>query len=302
MKSYNTIAYPFQGKWLNIDGNNIHYLDEGQGEIILFFHPPVTSSFMYRNMIKLLSPGYRCIALDFPGFGLSSASAGFQYSIQSLADIAEKFIEILELTNFYFVMQEVGGHAAFTAIMKHPEKLKGIILTDTIIFPVSQYPKLAKMLNIINGNIFNFINSKFNLLIRISISSGFGPRKLTREERDTYLEMFNTKEKRKRTTMLLHELAAQEPLMKEIQASFETTFNDTPTLLIYGEKDSLTKLGVPYRINKMLKYAELHIIKGVEHFPHEGTPDAISGIMSNWIKLTSKWQEKQFILHNVKIK
>lgn len=300
MKSYNTIAYPFQGKWLNIDGNNTHYIDEGNGETILFFHPPVTSSFMYRNMIKLLSPGYRCIAIDFPGFGLSSASEGFQYSIKSLAEIAEKFIEILKLTNFYFVMQEVGGHAAFSAIMKHPEKLKGIILTDTIIFPVSQYPKLAKMLKIVNGNIFNFINSKFNLLIRISISSGFGPRKLTREERDTYLKMFDTKEKRKRTTMLLHELAAQEPLMKEIQASFETTFNDTPTLLIYGEKDSLTKLGVPHRISKLLKYAELHIIKGVEHFPHEGTPDAISDIISNWINLTSKWQEKQFALHNTK--
>jgi haloalkane dehalogenase len=295
MKSYNRLVYPFESKWLNIDGNNIHYIDEGQGEIILFFHPPVTSSFMFRNMIKILSPNHRCIALDFPGFGLSSAAEGFQYSIQSLADIVEKFIEKLHLRDFYFVMQEVGGHAAISAIMKHPEILKGIILTDTIIFPVSQYPKLARMLNIVNGRVFNFINSNFNLLIRLSTRSGFGPRKLTREERDTYFAMFDTREKRRRTTLLLYELAGQEKFMGEVQSAFESIFNNTPALLIYGEKDSLTKLGVPHRIKEMLRYAELHIIKGVEHFPHEGTPDEISSIIGNWVYLISKWIHKEKI-------
>jgi haloalkane dehalogenase len=239
-------------------------------------------------MIPILSSRYRCIALDFPGFGMSSVINGFQHSISSQSEIAEKFIEKLKLRQFYFVMQEVGGHAAISAIMKHPENLKGIILTDTIIFPVSQYPKLGKMLKIVNGTIFNFINSNFNLLIRISTKSGFGPRKLSRGERDTYLQMFDTKEKRKRTTKLLYELVVQENLLMKIQKAFETTFNNTPTLLIYGEKDSLTKLGVPQRIKDMLKNAELHIIKGVEHFPHEGTPEEISTIISNWIPATVK--------------
>ena len=283
MESYNYALYPFQSRWLSINGNHIHYIDEGQGEIILFFHPPIASSFMYRHMIKLLSPDHRCIAIDFPGFGLSSAIDGFQYSIQTFSVIAEKFIEKLNLKDFYFVIQEVGGHAALLAIIKHPENLKGIILTDTIIFPVSQYPKLLKMLNIVNSSVFNFINSNFNLLIKISTKSGFGPRKLTKEERDTYFEMFDTKEKRKRTTMLLHELATQETLLQKIQNAFETTLNITPTLLVYGEKDSLTKLGVPQRIKEMLKNAELHIIKGVEHFPHEGKPEDISTIINNWI-------------------
>lgn len=299
MKSYNSIVYPFQSKWLNIDGNNIHYIDEGQGEIIIFFHPPTTSSFMYRNMIKLLSPNHRCIALDFPGFGLSAAVDGFQYTIQLLADVAEKFIDKLHLTNFYFVMQEVGGHAAISAIMKHPENLKGIILADTIIFPVTQYPKLLKMLNIINGRVFNFFNSHFNLLSWISTMPGFNLRKLTRVERNTYFEMFDTREKRRRATILLYELAAQEELMDKVQSAFETTFNNTPTLLVYGDKDSLTKLGVPHRIKEMLRYAELHIIKGVEHFPHEGTPDVISSIISNWVRATSRWipqEHKQSII------
>jgi haloalkane dehalogenase len=283
MKSYNPVLYPFKSRWSNIDGNYVHYIDEGVGEIILFFHPPITSSFMYRHMIQLLSTNHRCIAIDFPGFGLSHAVDGFQYSIQTFSVIVEKFIEKLHLKDFYFVMQEVGGHAALSAIMKHPENLKGIILTDTIIFHVSQYPKLVKMLNIVNSSVFNFINSNFNLLIKISTKSGFGPRKLSKEEKAVYFEMFNTKVKRRRSTMLLHELATQEALLQNIENAFDTTFKNMPTLLIYGEKDSLNKLGVPQRIKAMLNNAELHIIMGVEHFPHEGTPEEISRIIDKWI-------------------
>ena len=93
--------------------------------------------------------------------------------------------------------------------------------------------------------------------------------------------------------MLLYELAAQEKFMGKVQSAFETIFNNTPTLLVYGEKDSLTKLGVPHRIKGILRYAEMHIIKGVEHFPHEGTPDEISRIIGNWIQLTGKWIHKE---------
>jgi pimeloyl-ACP methyl ester carboxylesterase len=83
---------------------------------------------------------------------------------------------------------------------------------------------------------------------------------------------------------LLYELVKQEPLLEKIQKAFETTFNNTPTLLVYGEKDPLNLLGVPGRIKKMMKNSELHIIKGVEHFPHEGTPEEISSIIKNWVK------------------
>jgi haloalkane dehalogenase len=103
MKLYNPVLYPFQSQWININGNVIHYIDEGKGELILFFHPPIASSFMYRHMIKSLRSGYRCVAIDFPGFGLSSITEGFELSIQSLSTIVRVFINSLRLNNFYIV-------------------------------------------------------------------------------------------------------------------------------------------------------------------------------------------------------
>jgi haloalkane dehalogenase len=283
--SYPTNLYPFQSEWISINGNSIHYIDEGKGDIILFFHPPVTSSFMYRSMIKDLSTGFRCIALDFPGFGLSEISSpAYVPSINSQAEVVDGFLKALQLPGpVYFLMQECGGHAAIKVFMKFPEKLKGIILTDTIIYPVSAYPRIKIVLSIINGRIFNFINSNYNFLIRAMTKFGIRNKKLSIEERNTYKALFNTKTIRRTSTRLLHLLVTEENLMLQIQKSFETVFNKLPTLIIYGEKDPLTAMGVPQRISDLLPNSELHFIKNEGHFPHEGDAGKMSELITAWI-------------------
>jgi len=284
IKNYDRGLYPFKSNWVRIDNNEVHYIDEGGGDTILFCHPPIASSFMYRNMIKGLSKNFRCIALDFPGFGLSRCSLDYVQSVESQASIVEHLLRYLNIDSVYLVMQEVGGHAAISVFMKHPRWLKGIILTDTIIFPVSQYPKLLKMLNIVNSKAFNLINSNFNLLIKILTTSGVKRRKMISEERLTYKAMFNTRKIRRASTILLHQLVEKEELLSRIEHAFETTFNNKPALLIYGESDSLTKLEVPQRIHALMEDSELHFIEGEGHFPHEGAPDEMNKIISAWLK------------------
>ena len=282
--SYPENLYPFQSKWATINGNRIHYIDEGKGETILFCHPPVTSSFMYRNMIKELSKNFRCIALDFPGFGLAeiALASGYTQSINSQAEVVEGFADALRLQSVYLLMQECGGHAALKVFMGQPEKLRGIIVTDTIIFPVSAYPRIKIMLALINGGIFNFINTNFNFLIRAMTKFGINNRKLSVEERNTYKAIFNTKEIRRTSTHLLHQLMAEEKLLSQIQTAFETIFNKIPALLIYGEKDALNKLGIAKRINDLLPNSELHLLENEGHFPHEGEPEKMSELIKSW--------------------
>jgi pimeloyl-ACP methyl ester carboxylesterase len=167
--------------------------------------------------------------------------------------------------------------------MQQPQLLKGLIITDTIVFPCSSYPKIKKMLKFVNGTIFNFLNINFNFLIRAMTRFGIQKRKLSKEERNVYKQMFNTKEKRRNITWLLHELVDQEKLLTVIQNSLETIFNKIPSLIIYGEKDPLTTLGIPQRIHQTLPNSELHWIKGEAHFPHEGAPQEMSSIITNWL-------------------
>jgi hypothetical protein len=74
--------YPFQSRFVEVEGNRIHYIDEGAGPTLFFVHPGVGWSFMYSDIIQELRGRFRCVALDLPGFGLSAAAPGFEHPLQ----------------------------------------------------------------------------------------------------------------------------------------------------------------------------------------------------------------------------
>lgn len=68
--------FPFESRFVELDGNVVHYVDEGSGPTLLFLHGNPTWSFEYRDVIRFLRDGFRCVAVDYPGFGLSSPTPG----------------------------------------------------------------------------------------------------------------------------------------------------------------------------------------------------------------------------------
>jgi haloalkane dehalogenase len=56
--------FPFQSRFVNIDGHTVHYVDEGSGPTLLLLHGNPTWSFVYRDVIRTLRDEFRCIALD----------------------------------------------------------------------------------------------------------------------------------------------------------------------------------------------------------------------------------------------
>ena len=56
--------YPFKGHFLDRPGGRLHFLDEGTGEPVVMLHGNPTWSFYYRNLVRALRDGYRCVAPD----------------------------------------------------------------------------------------------------------------------------------------------------------------------------------------------------------------------------------------------
>ena len=69
----------------------VHYFDEGEGPPLLLLHGNPTWSLIYREIVKGLRDRFRCIALDYPGFGLSTARNGYGYTPAEHAGIVERF-------------------------------------------------------------------------------------------------------------------------------------------------------------------------------------------------------------------
>jgi haloalkane dehalogenase len=277
--------FPFESKFINIDGNTIHYIDEGKGnETILFAHPPVGWLFIYREFIKVLSKKYRCIAFDFPGFGFSEPKKEYTYTLASQASLAEGFIKKLHLENLYVLGLDTGGPSVFTAATKMPEKIKGLLLTDTLPFPVSEYPKIGKMLGIVGSPVFSFLNVTFNLLPKLTFNFGVKNRKLSKEEKQAYIKAFNTSKKRRVATKILLQLKLEDTLMQQLKLAFTTTFSNTPILLMYGENDPLTELGIPQKAHQLFNITKLVFVEGEGHFPHEGEPIFMAKQIDLWIE------------------
>ena len=62
-------AFPFDSKYFEVNGSKIHYIEEGEGDPILFLHGNPTSNYLWRNIIPYLTKQGRCIAPDLIGMG-----------------------------------------------------------------------------------------------------------------------------------------------------------------------------------------------------------------------------------------
>src|SRR5688572_22903728 len=116
--------YPFQSNFFHIGRTAMHYIDEGEGDVILFVHGTPSWSFEYRNIIRGLSQRYRCIAIDHIGFGLSAKPADYNYNMAQHADNLERFIEHLQLRDFTMVLHDFGGPIGLQYAVNHPGNIR----------------------------------------------------------------------------------------------------------------------------------------------------------------------------------
>ena len=81
--------------FINIDGVNIHYTDEGTGPVILLLHANYANLIDWKPWVKTLSPNYRIIRMDIPGHGLTEADPLNDYSMPRTVFLIERLISSL---------------------------------------------------------------------------------------------------------------------------------------------------------------------------------------------------------------
>lgn len=129
------VLYPFESRWFESSRGCIHYVDEGNGPPILFFHGNPTWSFLYRNIVIALRDRFRCIAMDYLGFGLSDRPPGFGYKIDQHARVVGELIDHLGLDGYLTMGQDWGGPISMAASVERAYRVRGIVLGNTWFWP-----------------------------------------------------------------------------------------------------------------------------------------------------------------------
>ncbi len=132
-------SYPLESRFVNINGYRIHYVEQGQGDPVLFIHGNPTSSYIWRNILPKVAreSGKRGIALDLLGFGKSDKLEGADYSVQLHTKVLEGFIEALDLRNIILVLHDWGGPIGASYAVGHPGNIRGVALLETFLWDLS---------------------------------------------------------------------------------------------------------------------------------------------------------------------
>ena len=115
----------------SVDGLKVFYRESGDPKApsVLLLHGFPTSSHMYRELIPALADRYHVVAPDLPGFGFTDAPdrAGFIYSFDHLANVIERFTEVLGLNRYALYIFDYGAPVGFRLAMHHPARITALI-------------------------------------------------------------------------------------------------------------------------------------------------------------------------------
>ena len=101
--------FDVEHRFLDLDGARLHYVDEGRGETLLLLHGNPSWSFVYRKIIAGLRDACRCVALDYPGYGMSHAAPDYGYTPREHSQVVERFVERMGLRDLTLMGQDWGG-------------------------------------------------------------------------------------------------------------------------------------------------------------------------------------------------
>ena len=191
-------SFPFESRFAEIGGARIHYVDEGTGPVLLMVHGNPTWSFLFRHLIEGLRDRFRCIALDLPGFGLSTAPAVYGYRPDEHAEVVAAFVERLALPSFTPVVQDWGGPIGLAVASRFAERVDRLIVGNTFCWPVNGDAHFERFARLMGGPVGTFAIRNFNAFVNLLIPAGIKRHKVTGDVMAAYRRPLPTPERRMR--------------------------------------------------------------------------------------------------------
>ena len=236
------------------------YVEEGSGETLILLHGLFGALSNFGDLIEYFRRQYKVVVPMLPLLELDLLHT----SVGGIEKFVHKFIEHKSYTNIHLLGNSLGGHVALLYVLKHPENIKSLILTGSSgLFESGMgdtYPKRGD---------YEYIRTKTELTF-------YDPKMATKELVDEVFEITSNRLKVIKI-IALAKSAIRNNLGEELNEIKQ------PTLLVWGNNDTITPPFVGKEFNRLIPNSELHFIDQCGHAPMMEVPDEFNKILHQFL-------------------
>jgi pimeloyl-ACP methyl ester carboxylesterase len=272
---------PPQGRFIDIDGVRLHYVERGNGRPLVLFHGTgsMIQDFESSGLIDLAADNYRVIVFDRPGFGHSLRPRNVVWTPEAQADLFMKALDRLHVKQAIVLGHSWGASVAVALAIKHPAFVEALVLASGYFFPTARADVVALSAPAIPGlgDVVRFTISPIvsRLMWPAMLRKMFGPRSVPEKFAGFPKEMAVRPSQ-------IRASAAETALMVPAAFASSKSYDELamPMIIIAGEDDRLIDIDEQSgRLHDEVKQSKLHRIAGAGHMVQQSaTHDLMAAI------------------------
>lgn len=275
-----TLVNDPDGAFITLQNVAVYYEDKGDSDapVVLLVHGLFGSTETWRyNADAIANAGFRVIAFDRPGFGLSDKSDSFNYSVSNQADLTAQLMDALDINRAVMVGHSAGANVMAHFAIRHPERVEKLVLVDAAILtggppafvggflrfpPIWRWGRIGLQAVFTREQLENNLSSFY-------VDASF----LTESDYDVYWRAFQTPNWDIGLLGLTRDSAGN-VLSREVIATIQAD-----TVLIWGDKDTVTPVADGEALDTLIPNSALIFIPNAGHQPFEEAPDEFNRVL-----------------------
>ncbi|MBD1937615.1 alpha/beta fold hydrolase [Microcoleus sp. FACHB-68] len=248
---------------------------------VLLLHGLPSQSYSWNEVLPALAEqGFRAIAPDWIGFGLSSKPdrRDFAYTPDAFIDVLAGFIQALEIERFYLVVQGFLGSAGLQYALRHSQQIERLVILNTPVTTDSKLPWKIKQLGL---PLVGDMMTQDPLLVDRTLEGGSGYQ-ISDKDLDVYRRPFLKSSDAGRSLLYTVRNMQMVPAMAEIAAGFPAW--QQPTLMIWGMNDPWLPFSQAQTFANSLQNAEFVKLEEGRHYPQEHWSEKVCNAMIPFLR------------------
>ncbi len=284
--------YSFKANYATVDGHTMHYLDEGSGAPLVMLHGNPSWSFMYRDLVKTMSPSFRVIVPDHIGCGLSDKPSDdkYIYTLEQRINDLESLLDQLNIhKNITLVVHDWGGLIGAGYAVRYPERISRLVILNSAAFNVPNGKELHWTLRFCGQSAMaSMLMEKLNAFSIAATLLGVRKHRMPSLVKKAYRAPYHNADSRRAVVRFVQDIPFDESHLtnRTIQEISDSLYllNKKQVLICWGEKDFIFDLDILREWQRRFPRADIRHFPDAGHYVLEDETAAVCGYIKEFLE------------------